>query len=128
MGSPVPDEVRAFNAFLAAQQDAEQRDRQVAKAEAAKQQAAANVRAVLGDPSSSRARRDEAEQAYRQAVAEWRSLVEGGTPVAETETETETETEIDAGAGAALVDGDGAIDGDGGAEVVDGEPAAAGSA
>lgn len=93
-GGPVPDEVARFNAFVAEQAAADQRDKAVRRAEAAKQQAAARVREVLADPRASREERQGAEQAYREAVAAWQAA-RAGEPEPEPEAEAEAEAEAE---------------------------------
>jgi hypothetical protein len=80
-GFPLDAETEAelikFNVYLAAQRDLEARERRVRKAEQAKQDAAARVRQLADDPKATKEQREEAEQAYKEAVAKLLAIREG---------------------------------------------------
>ncbi|RMH85141.1 MAG: hypothetical protein D6683_01395 [Actinomyces sp.] len=68
-----------FNEYLAADRERQQRERRLAKAEKAKDEAAAALRALekKGVTGEEKAR---AEAAYREALETWKILRDGGEP------------------------------------------------
>ncbi len=68
-----------FNEYLAADRERQQRERRIAKAEKAKDEAAATLRA-LESRGVTGERRAEAEAAYREALETWKTLRDGGEP------------------------------------------------
>ncbi len=84
----VPEELLRFNAFLAEEAEAKRRDKQarkaavqaeqrVAEAEAVKQKAAERIRTLNASDRATREQKDEAEQAYRDAIEALRRAVAG---------------------------------------------------
>ena len=84
-----------FNEGLKIQEAEAQAARAVEKAERKKQQAAADLKKVQGDPNASADDKSAAESAYREAVDEWNRR-RSGDPDAEPASESDATPDADA--------------------------------
>lgn len=83
-----------FNEYVAADRERTRREKQVKKAERAKDEAAARVK-TLSERGGSPEEKQEAEAAYREASERWRHLRDGGT-VDESRAETSADDDATA--------------------------------
>ncbi|MBI2705179.1 MAG: hypothetical protein HYX32_07825 [Actinobacteria bacterium] len=73
-------ELHRFNQYLELQEERDRRERALKKAEADKDQAAAAVRDLERDSTASKETKAQAEQAYKDAVANLAAVKEGKVP------------------------------------------------
>ncbi|MCX7620483.1 MAG: hypothetical protein N2037_06520 [Acidimicrobiales bacterium] len=85
-------ELVKFNAYFAAQQELEAHERRVRKAERAKDEAAARLREIVADPKATREQREEAERAYKEALAKLQAVRGGSDGASEQATSGADET------------------------------------